>query len=141
MLPVVRKALNIPSVWDEFFGDNWLSTIWDSDVYSVPSVNIAENAKEYRIEVAAPGMSKEDFKINLDENVLTISSEKEKKHEEKDDKYMRREFCYAAFRRSFVLPDSAEGEKISATYKDGVLHILIPKKEEAKRLTREIKVA
>jgi HSP20 family protein len=142
MLPVIRKSANIPSLWDEFFGDNWMTNFWrNENGYSIPSANIAENDKEYRIEVAAPGMSKEDFKINLEEKVLAISSEKEEKHEEKEEKYMRQEFNYSSFRRTFILPETAEGEKISANYKDGVLHIQIPKKEEAKRLNKEIKVA
>ncbi len=142
MLPTMRSSSNVPSVWDEFFGDSFLTNLWSNEnLFSLPSVNIADDEKTYRIEVAAPGMNKEDFRINLEENVLTISSEKEKKHEEKDKKYMRREFSYASFNRSFILPDTSDEEKISATYRDGVLHIEIPKKEESRRITKSIKVA
>jgi HSP20 family protein len=108
---------------------------------NMPAVNIVEGKEDFRIEVAAPGLEKNDFKIDLDNNVLTIISEKEMKSEEKDDQYMRREFSYSSFSRSFALPDSVNEEKISAKHKDGVLTIHIPKKEEAKvKPVKEIKI-
>jgi HSP20 family protein len=98
----------------------------------MPSVNIIEGKEDFRIEVAAPGLEKGDFKINLDNNVLTISSEKQDNREEKEERYMRREFSYTSFRRSFSLPQSVEGDKIAAAHNNGVLTISIPKREEAK---------
>lgn len=142
MLPVFRKSASVPSIWDEFFGNALSDDFWKIDNYHcTPSVNIAETDKQYRLEVAAPGMSKDDFKISLEENVLTISSEKEEKNEQKEDKWVRREFKYNSFKRTFILPELAEKEQISATYNDGVLHLNVPKKEQAEKQTRNIKVA
>ncbi len=101
----------------------------------MPAVNIMENDNEFQVEVAAPGMKKDDFKIELDNNVLVISSEREHKEEEKDEKgnYCRREFRYASFRRSFTLPEGKVNvDKINAKYTDGVLQIHLPKREEVK---------
>jgi HSP20 family protein len=110
-----------------------LSNFFDTQTgISMPSVNIIEGKEDFRIEVAAPGFEKKDFKIDLNNNVLTISSEKEVKDEVTDSKYMRREFSYSSFQRSFALPNTVDAEKINASYKDGVLNILIPKKEEAR---------
>jgi HSP20 family protein len=102
---------------------------------SMPAVNIRESDEEYAIEVAAPGMKKGDFDLRLDHNVLSISSEKEHRNDEKDEKgnYTRREFSFQSFRRSFTLPDAADGEKIKAKYNEGILHITIPKREEMKK--------
>lgn len=131
MLPMLKRSM--PSLVDEFFGRNLLDSVFDFNTgVSTPSVNIVEGKDSFRIEVAAPGLSKEDFKIDLNNNVLTISSEKEEKKEEKDEQYMRREFSYTSFTRSFTLPLTADTEKISANHKDGVLTIAIPKKDEAK---------
>ena len=129
---------NIPSFFDDFLTRdvlNWGDTDMVSRGESMPAVNIRENDNEYEVEVAAPGMKKDDFKIELDNNVLTISSEKEHKEEEKDEKgnFCRREFRYASFRRSFSLPErQVNVEKINAQYTDGVLHIHLPKREEVK---------
>ncbi|HEU5366741.1 MAG TPA: Hsp20/alpha crystallin family protein, partial [Hanamia sp.] len=86
------------------------------------------------VSLAAPGLKKEDFKINLEGNMLTISSEKEEKNEEKDEKYTRQEYSYSSFERSFTLPDEVNQDKIDAHYQDGVLNLVLPKKEEAKRM-------
>lgn len=105
---------------------------------SLPAVNIKETSDSFVVEVAAPGMAKEDFKIKLDNSLLVISSEKQK---EENGKYTRREFSYQAFQRSFTLPQSVERENISATYRDGVLQITVPKREEAKlKPAKEIQV-
>ncbi|MGN6533085.1 MAG: Hsp20/alpha crystallin family protein, partial [Ginsengibacter sp.] len=102
---------------------------------SIPGVNIKETPENFQVEVAAPGMSKKDFKIELDGNVLTISSEKTNSQEEKDDeKYTRREFSYQSFYRTFNLPkEVVDVDKILAKYENGLLQLLIPKKEEAKQ--------
>jgi HSP20 family protein len=108
----------------------------------MPAVNITEGKEDYKIEVAAPGLGKEDFKISLDNNVLNISSEKEVKNESKDENVLRREFSYSSFSRSFSLPDSVNGDKIKANHNDGILSIVIPKRDEAKvKPVRDIKIS
>ncbi|HNX44214.1 MAG TPA: Hsp20/alpha crystallin family protein [Bacteroidales bacterium] len=143
MLPVIRRKSIFPSIVDEFFGKDLVPGWFDSDTgITEPSVNIVEGKTDFRIEVAAPGLEKDDFRITLQNNVLTISSEKETSKEEKDEKFMRREFSYAQFRRSFSLPDTADSANISANHKNGVLYIAIPKKDEAKeKPAREISVS
>jgi HSP20 family protein len=143
MLPMLRRGTAFPGMVDEFFGKDFLSNFFDTQTgVSMPSVNIIEGKDDFRIEVAAPGLEKKDFKINLENNVLTISSEKEVKNEQTDDKYMRREFSYSSFQRSFALPNTVDAEKINANYKDGVLNLVIPKKEEAKeKPARSIKIS
>ena len=135
MLPALRKRSSFPSLIDEFFsGDVLPGFFLDFDKrLATPAVNIIESKEDYRIEVAAPGLDKSDFKINIENNVLTISAEKEEKQEEKDESFVRREFNYASFSRSFALPESMDTEKINAKHKDGVLNVIIPTKEEAKQ--------
>jgi HSP20 family protein len=134
MLPILKKDRTFfPSIVDEFFGRDFLPNLFEFQTgINMPSVNIVEGKDDFRIEVAAPGLQKDDFKINLDNNVLTISSEMEEKNEEKEERYMRREFSYTSFRRSFSLPQTVEADKISANHNNGVLSISIPKKDEAK---------
>jgi HSP20 family protein len=128
---------------DEFLSSDYLNELFNGrNVTSAPSVNIVEEKDEFHIEVAAPGLEKKDFVVNLENNLLTISSEKESKNEENEGKVMRREFNYTSFKRSFTLPLTVDGEKISATHKDGILYITIPKREEAKvKPPRQIAVA
>lgn len=133
MLPRLRKNSMLPSWVDDFLDTHFWSEIEDNTgKTTLPSVNINENKDGFEIEVAAPGMEKNDFNIDLDNNVLTISSEKEEAKEEKEKKYMRKEYCYTKFSRSFTLPNSVKEDDIKATYKNGILNILIPKKEEMK---------
>lgn len=123
------------SLFDDFFNTefgNWRHNNFSATNTTLPAVNIKEDNDGFSVEMAAPGMEKADFKINLENNVLTISSEKQEEQKEEQDKYTRREFAYRAFQRSFTLPDSADSEKIEAKYENGVLHVNIPKKEEAK---------
>ena len=135
MLPALRKKSAFPSLVDEFFnGDVFPGFFLDFDKrMATPAVNIIESKDDYRIEVAAPGLDKADFRIGIENNVLTISAEKEEKQEEKNERFMRREFNYSSFARSFALPEGFDAEKISAKHKDGVLNVFIPKKEEAKQ--------
>ena len=107
---------------------------------NVPAVNIQDDEKQFLLEFAVPGMKKDDFKINLENQVLTISSEIKEENEEPKTNYTRREFGYNSFSRSFTLPKNIVAEKIKADYQDGILNISIPKDEKTK-LTREIKVA
>ncbi len=143
MLPTLRNSLLFPSLSDEFFGKNLLSDFFGKSIgFDIPAVNIAESGEAFEIEVAAPGLSKEDFKIDVHNNVLTISSEKEEKKEDEGKNYRRREFSYTAFERSFTLPDIVDFDKISASHKDGILNIHIPKREEAKeKPSRQIKIS
>lgn len=122
-----------PSLVDEFFGKDLLGNFIDGFTgVNMPAVNIVEEKDEFKIEVAAPGLDKKDFKLDLNNNVLTISSEKNDEREDKKERYMRREFSYSSFKRSFTLPDTAQIDKISAHHANGILQISIPKKEEAR---------
>lgn len=139
---------SMPSLLNDFFDDAWFDSSlsnWRSAGSSLPAINVKENNNEFEIEVAAPGMKRDDFKVELDNNVLTISSEREDKREEKDNEgnYTRREFSYQSFQRSFTLPqERVDGEKIAARYADGILHITVPKRESAKvKPVKQITVA
>lgn len=131
-----REALpSFSNLFDDFFNTelgNWRRSNFSDSNTTLPKVNIMEDDNEFRVEMAAPGMKKSDFSIELDHNLLTISSEKKEENTNGEGRYSRREFAYHSFQRSFTLPDSANGEKIKASYKDGILEIGIPKKEEAK---------
>jgi HSP20 family protein len=139
----LRNLNSLPSLVEEFFNHE-LPYSWNRNwaTISTPAVNIIEGKDEYRIEVAAPGLNKEDFKVNLENNELTISANKEVKKEEKEETFTRREFGYSTFCRTFTLPDTVKGESIKAEHKDGILTIHVPKKEEAKpKPAREIAIA
>ena len=136
----------IPSLLDDFFGRDWLDSTmadWRTSGSTLPAVNVQETNDDYMIEVAAPGMKRDDFKIELDNNVLTISSQQEDSHEEKDGNYTRREFSYQSFQRSFSLPQNrVKGGEITAKYVDGILRITVPKTEDAKvKPAKQIAVA
>ncbi len=129
-------------MFDDFFGRelfNWGNNNYSSTRTTMPSVNIRETSDNYEVEVAAPGMEKADFKITLDDNLLTISSFRQQSNEETKDRYTRREFSYQSFQRSFELPkDVVDQDKISARYENGLLHLSIPKKEEVKQKTPKL---
>lgn len=126
-----------PTLFDDFFDRPLLNGgkgNFSSTSTTIPSVNVKETADAFEVEMAAPGMQKNDFNITLDGNTLTISSEREHKDEREDGRYSHQEFSYQSFQRSFVLPkDVVEEEGIIARYENGVLHLTIPKKEEAKQ--------
>jgi HSP20 family protein len=138
-MTLVKRQNGNLSPFNSFFDDFFTRDLFDWSNASttgttVPKVNILETNEEFRVEMAAPGMKKEDFRIELDNNMLRISSEV--KHEETlpdDHHYSRREFSYQSFRRTFHLPDTVENEKIRARYENGLLSLTIPKREEAKR--------
>jgi len=127
------------SLFDDFFGRESFNTPWNnlrSTGNTVPSTNIRETADSYEVEVAAPGLKKEDFKVELEGNTLTISCDQEQSEEKNEDGYSRREFSYQSFSRSFELPnDVVDDDKITAQYEDGILKLGIPKREEAKTRT------
>jgi len=143
MLPSLRTRTAWPNLVEEFFNGDAFPRFFENETRrSLPAVNIIEGKEDYKIEVAAPGLNKEDFKINLENNVLTVSSEKEEKQEVKDEKVMRKEFSYFSFSRSFTLPQTVHTDKIKATHKDGILQVTIPKRDEAKdKPAREIKIS
>jgi HSP20 family protein len=121
----------VPAYWDDFFNDSFFSRINDAGWENcAPAVNVLEDDRSFRIEMAVPGMSKEDFRINLENDVLTVSSEHKENKEEKNQRYMRREFSFNTFKRSFQLPDNIDTEHIKATQEDGILSVELPKKEE-----------
>jgi HSP20 family protein len=129
-------------VVNPFFSDvyNLLNDSVLSDKFAIrtPAVNIAETENEFEVELAVPGLKKEDLKINLEKNVLTVSAEKKAEEVNEPKKFSKREYSYSSFTRSFTLPQSADQNKIEADYTDGILKLTIAKKEEAKIVTREI---
>jgi HSP20 family protein len=127
-----------PFVFDDFFKpwNEWFDNggLWNRTM-NIPAVNITENKDEFQVSLAVPGMKKDDFKIDVNGTMLTISSEKEESTEEKDKKFTRKEYNYSSFSRSFTLPEEINKEKIEARYENGVLKIALPRKEEAKKIT------
>jgi HSP20 family protein len=119
-------------LFDEFFNRSLSDVVGSDFTFSTPSVNVIENDSDYMIEVAAPGLNKEDFFVEVDNDYLIISASKEEKKEEKEGKFTRNEFNYSSFTRKFYLPETIKADKIDAKYKDGILTLMIPKKEEAK---------
>jgi HSP20 family protein len=121
----------VPAYWDDFFNDNFFQSMSDyTQEGNTPAVNVAEDEKEYRIEIAVPGLSKKEVKIDLEDNVLTISSERKENKEEQKSNFMRREFFYNQFKRSFQLPETVDQEKIHATHEAGIVTVQLPKKQE-----------
>jgi HSP20 family protein len=124
-------------VFESIFNDTFLN---DRMVARVPAVNISESENNYHVELAAPGLKKDDFKLNLDDNTLTISVEQSSDHQDNQKNYSKREYSYSSFVRSFTLPESADDSQIDATYTDGILRIDIAKREEAKAIRRQIEI-
>jgi HSP20 family protein len=121
-----------PTLFDNLF--NAESDFLPKNNYkSLPAVNVLETKEGFELEIAAPGLAKEDFKIKVEQNKLTISSEKQKTTDSTDTKYTRKEFGYESFVRSFVLPNTVDSDKIVATYSQGILQVAVGKKEEAKQ--------
>jgi HSP20 family protein len=137
MSQVVKKPSlfpTFPTFFDDFFTKDFFD--WNDKNFAkvgstLPSVNLKETDKEYHLELAAPGMKKDDFKVELLNGILNIRAEKriEKEEKNKEGNFLRREFSYESFHRSFSMPDNVKEDKISAVYKDGILHIGIDKKE------------
>lgn len=132
---LVKANDRFPSVFDDFFKP-WNEWFTNGGVLSkpltTPAVNVVENQNEYKVNLAAPGMKKSDFEIDVQGNMLTVSSEKDEVKEEKDEQYTRKEYSYSSFSRSFSLPEDVKQDKIEAVYEDGVLKISLPKKDDAK---------
>jgi HSP20 family protein len=124
-------------IFESFFNDSFIS---DRMVTRVPAANISETSDHFHVELAAPGLKKEDFKLNLDKNMLSISVEQRSENNDDRKNYSKREYSYSSFVRSFTLPETADDNSIEAEYTDGILKINIAKKEEAKSVRRQIEV-
>lgn len=131
---------SMPTLFSDFFDDRWVPFSRD-DWNKIPAANIQEKETEYVIELAAPGMEKKDFHVDVENGNLCISSEKESKTEEKDNGYSRKEFSYNSFSRSFALPENITEDKIKASYKDGILSLTLPKSKEATVTKKEIRIS
>jgi HSP20 family protein len=131
---LIRTNPVFPTVFEDFFKpwNEWFVNGGQS-LLNIPATNIIENKDGYQVSMAAPGLKKHDFKIDVEGNMLTISSEREDSKEEKDARYTRKEYSYSSFNRSFTLPEEINQEKIEATYDNGVLKLTLPKKEEVKK--------
>lgn len=142
MLPTVFRRRYFPMDSNYLFNNDFLSEFMKEDhKKSSPMVNVIENEKDYTLEVAAPGMDKKDFKIELNNNILNISSEKKEEKESKKENFMRREFSYTSFCRSFEIPEEVDAENIKANYENGILTIEIPKQEVVLKKAREISIS
>ena len=121
----------VPAYWDDFFNDRFYKHINTSTGQTQsPAVNVIEDEKGYQIEVAVPGVSKKDFNLGLDGDVLTISTEKKESKEDQQSNFLRREFNFQSFERSFQLPDTVDQESILASHEAGILTVNLPKREE-----------
>ena len=145
MMPVRRTQGWLPGILDDFFGNEWV----DKTSSTAPAVNVIETDKEYKVEIAAPGLTRDDFKIDINEdNELTVSMEKKVEKNEESEKegkkhtYLRREFSYSSFRQRMILPDNVSVDNIDAKMENGVLTIDIPKKteEEKRKNMRQIDI-
>lgn len=125
-----RNNLVFPSLMNEIFKPDWFGGLENMNS-NIPSVNIKENEKDFEIELVVPGRKKEDFNIEIDNNVLTISSEVNSEKEASEENYTRREFGFSSFKRAFTLPETIDEEKIKADYLDGILSFTLPKRKEA----------
>ncbi|MDO6429490.1 Hsp20/alpha crystallin family protein [Flavitalea sp. BT771] len=138
---LAKRSESLPSVFNDIFRpweslfdvSGGSSLLGKLATVNIPAANIVENKDHYEVSLAAPGMKKDDFNIDVEGNMLTISAEKEEKKEEKDERYSRQEFNYTSFSRSFTLPDWVNKEKIDASYENGLLKVYLPKTEEAKK--------
>nr|WP_320058741.1 Hsp20/alpha crystallin family protein [uncultured Bacteroides sp.] len=130
MMPVRRSQNWLPSIFNDFFDNEWLERVNTT----APAINVIESENDFKVEVAAPGMTRDDFNVRIDEDenlVISMEKKSENKEEKKDGRYLRREFSYAKFQQTMVLPDNVDKEKITAKVEDGVLSIDLPKLSEA----------
>lgn len=131
-MPIRRSQNWLPGIFNDFFGNEWI----EKASANAPAINIIENDQNYKVEVAAPGLTKDDFNVKIgQENQLVVSMEKkqESKEDDKNGKYLRREFSYSHFQQSMLLPENVEKDKIEAKVENGVLSILIPKKDSTQQ--------
>ncbi len=135
-MSIVRFSNQMPSMFDRLFENDmfdWTTRNYSSTNTTLPAVNIKEDENGYEVEMSVPGFDKNDFKIELNNSLLTISSDKKVENESKEGQcFTRKEFSYQSFSRSFTLPRIVDGEKIEAKYENGILTVMIPKKEDSK---------
>ncbi|MFS4494581.1 Hsp20/alpha crystallin family protein [Maribacter sp. 2308TA10-17] len=130
MSVVKRNNSVFPALMNELFKPDWFGGLESVTSY-LPAVNIKDNETEFELELSVPGRKKEDFNIEIDKDVLTVSAEVKTDEEKKTENYSRREFTFSSFKRSFTLPDTVDSEKIEANYENGILSFVLPKKAEA----------
>jgi HSP20 family protein len=141
MLPTFARKSFRPFYMSNLFDDDFFPVL-QNRTSSMPAVNIREDEKKYSLELAVPGMDRKDLKIDINEDVLTISSESKQETEENKDGYKRKEFSYSSFCRSFYIPENVNRDAIEANYKDGILTVGLPKqKEEKSKITRQISIS
>jgi HSP20 family protein len=135
---LMRPMTFNPSVFDDFFKP-WNEWFYDKKgkMATVPAVNITESDGKYQVMLAAPGLKKDDFHIDVDGNLITISAETKSEKEEKEAQFTRKEYSYSSFSRTFTLPDNVEKDKIEATYENGELKLVLPVKEHAKEAAKQ----
>ncbi len=135
---LTRNGSRLPALFDDFFKpwNEWFDreSVWQNQLLTIPAVNVTETKNNYELDFAVPGMEKSDFNIHVDGNMLTISSEKETQKNEEEGHYNRKEYNYSSFKRSFSLPEEIAKDSILASYDKGILKLVLPKKEEAKKL-------
>jgi HSP20 family protein len=137
---ITRRSYK-PFSWSGLFNDDFLPSFSVRNEF-LPAVNIREDEKEYTLDLAVPGAEKKDMKIEIHDDVITISSEHKEETEETRDNFKRKEFGYTAFCRSFYLPENVNKDKIEANYKDGILTVGIPKEvEEKAKINRQIEIS
>ncbi len=127
---VKRHNMLFPSLFNDLLTPDWFGGL-ENGKNNVPAVNIKENEKDFELELAIPGLKKEDVNIEVDENILTISSEVKSDKEIKENNFTRKEFSFSSFKRAFSLPETIDEDKINAKHEDGILKLTLPKKEEA----------
>lgn len=141
MLPTIAKRSFRPFYMGSIFDDDFFPVMPGSS-NSMPAVNIKEDEKKFELDLAVPGIDKKELKIDINEDVLTISSETKNESEENKDGYKRKEFSYSSFCRSFQIPENVSKDKIEANYKDGILSVTLPKNEEEKhKISRQVKIS
>ena len=141
MLPTFTRKSFRPFYMSNLFDDDFFP-VFQNRTSSMPAGNIREDDEKYSLELAVPGMDRKDLKIDINEDVLTISSESKHESEENSDGYKRKEFSYSSFCRSFYIPENVNRDKIEASYKDGILTVGLPKQEEEKsKITRQISIS
>ncbi len=141
MLPTITRKSFRPFYMSNLFNDDFFPVL-NNSASSMPAVNIKEDDKKFTLELAVPGIDKKDLKIDINDDVLTISSESKNEKEENRDGYRRKEFSFASFCRSFYIPENVSRENIEANYKDGILTVGLPKQEEDKsKISRQISIS
>jgi HSP20 family protein len=128
---VKRHSNYLPTLVSDFWGEDWFPG-FEQEWSLTPAVNIIEGNQDFKVEVAAPGLCKEDFKVHVEKNILEISAERKEEKVSENKKHLRKEFNYSEFKRTFSLPSSVEADKIKATHQNGILMVEIPKRDEAK---------